>query len=68
MDTKKNIPVGWSAFYDPETKKATGYTHFPHGGGYVGGLSILSAESEEALKALAAEQGITLPSPPTPAR
>ena len=55
------IPIGWTAFYDATTKKATGYSHFPKGGKGNSSLSLLSFDTEANLRAAAAAQGITLP-------
>jgi hypothetical protein len=59
------IPAGWTAFYDPATKKANGYMAFPNGGKAKTALSLLSADTEANLRAAAAAQGITLPAAAT---
>lgn len=59
------IPIGWTAFYDATTKKATGYAAFPKGGKGNSSLSLLSADTEANLRIAAAAQGITLPAEAT---
>ena len=51
------IPAGWSAFYDPQTKIATGFSQFKNGGKAKTELSILSSDTEANLRASATAQG-----------
>lgn len=58
LPNETQIPVGWVGFYDAE-KVVVGYSDFKNGGIARTGLSIVSADTEEALLAKFKDLGLT---------
>jgi hypothetical protein len=55
------IPAGWAGFYDAETKKLFGISHFKSGGKAHTKLSVIAKPTREAVVAELIAAGVSVP-------